>query len=165
MLIFFRGLIEVNVLLKNLQFFINTKTCAGTTTQLPHQFVINSAGSILPTMKVRLVDWVEGSYRCTDRPYPRGEIYAGGENIVLGYYNNEKLTSEDFKVFNGVRYFATGDIGEMVNGDLRIIDRKKDLVKLSGGEFVSLNKGEFNLDFGLFCLRNLLTQKISNIFL
>jgi len=80
----------------------------------------------------------------------QGEIYAGGENIVLGYYNNEKLTSEDFKVFNGVRYFATGDIGEMVNGDLRIIDRKKDLVKLSGGEFVSLNKGEFNLDFGLF---------------
>lgn len=119
-----------------------TETCAGTTTQLPHQFSTNSAGSILPTMNIRLVDWVEGSYRNTDKPYPRGEIYAGGDNIVLGYYNNEQLTAEDFKTYNGVRYFATGDIGEMIHGELKIIDRKKDLVKLSGGEFVSLNKVE-----------------------
>jgi len=98
----------------------------------------------VPTVKIRLVDWIEGSYRNTDKPYPRGEIYVGGENVVLGYYNNDSLTSQDFKVFNGVRYFATGDIGEMINGDLKIIDRKKDLVKLSGGEFVSLSKGKIN---------------------
>jgi long-chain acyl-CoA synthetase len=52
-----------------------------------------------------------------------------------------------FKLFsryiNGVKYFATGDIGEMLpNGNLKIIDRKKDLVKLQGGEYVSLNKVE-----------------------
>ncbi len=52
-------------------------------------------------------------------------------------------TNEDFKVINGIRYFATGDIGEMLpNGNLKIIDRKKDLVKLSTGEYVSLNKVE-----------------------
>ena len=60
----------------------------------------------------------------------------------MGYYNNKELTEEDFKTINGVRYFATGDIGEMIHGNLKIIDRKKDLVKLNGGEFVSLNKVE-----------------------
>ena len=72
-------------------------------------------------MSVRLVDWIEGSYRNTDKPYPRGEVYAGGANIVLGYYNNEQLTSEDFKTYTGIRYFATGDIGEMRNGELRVL--------------------------------------------
>ena len=44
---------------------------------------------------------------------------------------------------NGIRYFATGDIGELTeNGNFRIIDRKKDLVKLQGGEYLSLNKVE-----------------------
>jgi long-chain acyl-CoA synthetase len=51
-------------------------------------------------------------------------------------------TAEDYKLIDGVRYFATGDIGEMINGNLKIIDRKKDLVKLQGGEYVSLNKVE-----------------------
>ena len=60
----------------------------------------------------------------------------------MGYYNNKELTEEEFKTINGIRYFATGDIGEMINGNLKIIDRKKDLVKLNGGEFVSLNKVE-----------------------
>ncbi len=42
-----------------------------------------------------------------------------------------------------MRYFATGDIGEILpNGNLRIIDRKKDLVKLQGGEYVALSKVE-----------------------
>lgn len=71
-------------------------------------------------MSVRLVDWVEGGYRNTDKPYPRGEIHVGGKNIVLGYYNNEELTAEDFSTINGVRYFATGDIGEMINGELKV---------------------------------------------
>ena len=63
--------------------------------------------------------------------------------MAVGYYNMPKKTNEDFKVINGIRYFATGDIGEMLpNGNLKIIDRKKDLVKLSTGEYVSLNKVE-----------------------
>ena len=53
-------------------------------------------------------------------------------------------TAEDFHVINGIRFFATGDIGEMDvdTGSLKLIDRKKDIVKLSGGEYVSLNKVE-----------------------
>jgi long-chain acyl-CoA synthetase len=52
-------------------------------------------------------------------------------------------TAEDYHIIDGVRFFATGDIGEMTpQGNLKIIDRKKDLVKLQGGEYVSLNKVE-----------------------
>ncbi len=77
--------------------------------------------------------------------YIRGEIYIGGDNVAMGYYNLPDKTAEDFKTINGIRYFATGDIGEMINGNLKIIDRKKDLVKLSGGEYVSLNKVETSI--------------------
>jgi len=119
-----------------------TETCGGGTSQLPNQTDTGIVGSIVPCNEIRLVDWVEGGYRSTDTPYPRGEIYIGGDNVALGYYNMPDKTDEDFKVINGVRYFATGDIGEMINGNLKIIDRKKDLVKLQGGEYVSLNKVE-----------------------
>ncbi len=119
-----------------------TETCAGGTTQLPNQTDTGIVGSIVPCCEIRLVDWTEGGYRATDTPYPRGEIYIGGDNVAMGYYNMPDKTAEDFKVINGIRYFATGDIGEMINGNVKIIDRKKDLVKLQGGEYVSLNKVE-----------------------
>jgi long-chain acyl-CoA synthetase len=53
-------------------------------------------------------------------------------------------TAEDYSVSsNNIRYFATGDIAEMLpSGNMKIIDRKKDLVKLQSGEYVSLNKVE-----------------------
>lgn len=61
----------------------------------------------------------------------------------MGYYKLPDKTNEDYFYIKGIRYFATGDIGEMLpNGNIKIIDRKKDLVKLQGGEYVSLNKVE-----------------------
>ena len=52
-------------------------------------------------------------------------------------------TQEDFFTENGKRWFRTGDIGQMMqDGTIKIIDRKKDLVKLQGGEYVSLGKVE-----------------------
>lgn len=120
-----------------------TETCAGGTSQLPNQTENGVVGSVISSSEIRLVDWEEGGYRNTDTPNPRGEIYIGGGNIAMGYWNMPEKTDEDFKVINGIRYFATGDIGEMTKtGNLKIIDRKKDLVKLSGGEYVSLNKVE-----------------------
>ena len=55
-------------------------------------------------------------------------------------------TTEDFFEENGIRWFRTGDIGEFdKNGKLKIVDRKKDLVKLQLGEYVSLGKVEAQL--------------------
>ena len=50
-------------------------------------------------------------------------------------------TEEDFYDEDGKRWFKTGDIGQVTErGNICIIDRKKDLVKLQGGEYVSLGK-------------------------
>jgi len=121
-----------------------TETCAGGTSQLPNQTENGVVGSVVPSCEIRLVDWPEGGYRNTDTPNPRGEIYIGGDSVAMGYWNMPEKTAEDFKEIDGLKYFATGDIGEMgtTYGNLKIIDRKKDIVKLSGGEYISLNKVE-----------------------
>merc|ERR1711915_229402 len=61
-----------------------------------------------------------------------------------GYFKNEEKTKEEFFTdAEGRRWFKTGDIGQIEgDGTLRIIDRKKDLVKLQFGEYVSLGKVE-----------------------
>ena len=93
---------------------------------------------------IKLVNWEEGNYKVTDRPCPRGEVFIGGNNVAAGYYENEAKTKEEFFTDDeGRRWFKTGDIGQFeADGTLRIIDRKKDLVKLQFGEYVSLGKVE-----------------------
>jgi long-chain acyl-CoA synthetase len=80
--------------------------------------------------------------------FGRGEIVARGGNISTGYYMMHEKTKEEF-MDDG--WFLTGDIGQfMSDGSLRIVDRKKNLVKLKGGEYVALEKMEMtygNCDF------------------
>ena len=69
------------------------------------------------------------------------------KNLATEYY---KLPNETQQCFirdeSGTTWFLTGDIGEMApNGTLKIIDRKKDLVKLMHGEYISLGKIESEL--------------------
>ncbi|XP_033209649.1 long-chain-fatty-acid--CoA ligase 3 isoform X2 [Belonocnema kinseyi] len=95
---------------------------------------------------LRLENWEEAGYRVTDMPYPRGEILVGGENVSAGYYKLSEKTKEDFFEEDGRMWFRTGDIGEIhPDGCIKIIDRKKDLVKLQFGEYVSLGKVESEL--------------------
>ena len=97
-------------------------------------------------LQVKLVDWEEGNYTVRDSPNPRGEIVVGGDAIAKGYYQMPEKTKEEFYEENGTRWFRTGDIGEYDTlGQLRIVDRKKDLVKLQLGEYVSLGKVEATL--------------------
>jgi len=97
-------------------------------------------------IEIKLVSWVEGNYRVTDQPRPRGEIIIGGKTVARGYFKNDQKTEQDFFNEGGKRWFRTGDIGEMFpDGSVRIIDRKKDLVKLNLGEYVSLGKVEAQL--------------------
>lgn len=62
-----------------------------------------------------------------------GEILAKGDNIMVGYYKNPEATSEVLK--DG--WLHTGDIGTWIDGKyLKIIDRKKEMFKTSGGKYV-----------------------------
>ncbi|OUS14548.1 long-chain fatty acid--CoA ligase, partial [Rhodospirillales bacterium 47_12_T64] len=63
-----------------------------------------------------------------------GEILAKGELLMSGYWNDQKYTDETIK--DG--WLHTGDIGELdPKGRLKITDRKKDIIVLSGGDNVS----------------------------
>jgi long-chain acyl-CoA synthetase len=68
-----------------------------------------------------------------------GEILAKGPNILMGYYNKPDQTKE---VMTEDGWFKTGDIGKFITGKngakfLKITDRKKELLKTSGGKYVA----------------------------
>ncbi|EDO29879.1 predicted protein [Nematostella vectensis] len=121
-----------------------TETCGGGTICHTWDRTTGRVGPPIASCEVKLVSWEEGGYTIRDKPFARGEIVIGGSNVTLGYYKNPQKTQEDFEVDrNGQRWFHTGDIGEFHDdGCLKIIDRKKDLVKLQSGEYVSLGKVE-----------------------
>src|SRR5690606_5429093 len=62
-----------------------------------------------------------------------GEILVKGPNVMQGYYKNREATDEVIK--DGWLY--TGDIGKWEADDyLKIIDRKKEMFKISGGKYI-----------------------------
>ncbi|XP_047445729.1 long-chain-fatty-acid--CoA ligase 3b [Mugil cephalus] len=121
-----------------------TETCGAGTISEVWDYSTGRVGAPLVCSEITLKDWEEGGYYSTDKPNPRGEILIGGPNVTMGYYKSDGKNHEDFFVDEkGQRWFCTGDIGEFhPDGCLKIIDRKKDLVKLQAGEYVSLGKVE-----------------------
>ena len=79
-----------------------------------------------------------------------GEILVKGENVMLGYWNMKKETADVIK--NG--WLHTGDIGEITeDGNLKITDRKKEIIVSLGGDNISPSKIE-----NLLCLSEQIKQ-------
>ncbi len=72
-----------------------------------------------------------------------GEILVQGDNVMLGYFKNQKDTDE--MIIGG--WLNTGDIGVIdKHGMLKITDRKKTLIKTATGKYISLTHIEENLE-------------------
>jgi len=98
-----------------------TESSAGNFVNRPGAFRIGTVGQALGDLEVRLD---------TD-----GEILLRGMPVMRGYHN---LPAETAAAFTGDGFLRTGDIGELdADGFLRITDRKKDLIKTSGGKYVA----------------------------
>jgi len=125
-----------------------TETCGVMTLMAVDDFGNDETGATVPSCEVKLVDVPDMGYNSKDKPNPRGEVAIRGPNVTMGYYNNEKKTKEDFR--DG--WFFTGDIGRFnSDGTLSIIDRKKNLVKLSHGEYIALEKLESKFKVSKYC--------------
>jgi long-subunit acyl-CoA synthetase (AMP-forming) len=106
----------------------------------PEQWALGEVGSPVPCVEVKLVDQPELGYLSTNQPRPQGEIWIRGPSITSGYYKQDDITKE---ALTEDKWLKTGDIGEWTErGTLVIIDRIKNLVKLSNGEYIALEKLE-----------------------
>ncbi len=86
---------------------------------------LGSVGKPIPGVSVRIAE--------------DGEILASGPNVMRGYYNRPAETGEALETdAEGRVWLRTGDVGHLdPDGYLFITDRKKDLIKTSGGKYVA----------------------------
>lgn len=116
-----------------------TESCAGCFTSIANVFpMMGSVGVPMTTIEARLESVPEMGYDALSS-LPRGEICLRGNTLFSGYHKRQDLTDE--VVVDG--WFHTGDVGEwQPNGAMKIIDRKKNIFKLSQGEYVAVESLE-----------------------
>ncbi|GMG19931.1 unnamed protein product [Ambrosiozyma monospora] len=115
-----------------------TETTANTCLMDPKLFEYGCCGSIAASITMKLIDVPESGYFAKNN---QGEIIIKGSAITVGYYKNEEETKKAFS--HGDGWFSTGDIGEFLpNGDLKLIDRRKNMIKNLNGEYIALEKLE-----------------------
>ncbi|KAH0481204.1 MAG: uncharacterized protein KVP18_004333 [Porospora cf. gigantea A] len=107
---------------------------------------LDHLGSLIPSLEMKLISVPELNYRVTDKDdfglsTPTGEVLVRGNSVSPGYFCDSDETGRSYR--DG--WFCTGDIGTLENGVLKIIDRRKNIFKLSQGEYVVPEKLELQL--------------------
>jgi len=115
-----------------------TETCGGSFATHYMDPLSGHVGGPVANVKVRLRDIPEMNYYHTNSP-PKGEVCFWGPSITTGYYKNADKTAE---AFTG-KWLMSGDVGIVLpNGSVKIVDRAKNIFKLSQGEYIAPEKLE-----------------------
>ncbi|PRQ23455.1 putative long-chain-fatty-acid--CoA ligase [Rosa chinensis] len=116
-----------------------TESCGGCFTSIGNVYpMIGTVGVPLTTIEAQLESVPELGYDALSS-VPCGEICLRGKTLFSGYHKRQDLTEE--VLIDG--WFHTGDIGEwQSNGAMKVIDRKKNIFKLSQGEYVAVESIE-----------------------
>ena len=101
--------------------------------------VSGHTGGAIPCIEFCLESVPEMSYNVSDVP-PRGEVLIRGATVTPGYFRNSQETKQ---ILDDKGWLHTGDIAVLFpTGCIKIIDRKKNIFKLSQGEYVAPDKIE-----------------------
>lgn len=93
----------------------------------------------MANVKFKLKSIPEMGYDATAKP-PKGELMIAGSSVMSGYFKNPEKTAE---VKPDGTWLLTGDVAQvMENGAIKIIDRAKNIFKLSQGEYIAPEKLE-----------------------
>ena len=110
--------------------------------------ITGHVGGPIEVCKLRLMSLPEMNYLVTDQPYPRGELLIKSLTCFSGYFKRPDKTAE---AFDEDGWFKTGDVVQVFeNGSVKIIDRSKNIFKLSQGEYIAPEKIENIINLSLF---------------
>jgi len=115
-----------------------TETSAGSVLTVAGDPLSGHVGGPVANVKIRLKDIPEMNYLSSNNP-PEGEVCFWGPSVMKGYFKNPEKTAET--IVDGWLY--SGDVGRVhPNGSIQIIDRAKNIFKLSQGEYLAPEKLE-----------------------
>lgn len=116
-----------------------TETSAGSCLTMEGDPMTGIVGGPLQNVKIRLRDIPEMGHLHTN-PIPAGEVCFWGPSVTRGYFRNEEKTKETVTPDG---WLFSGDVCCVFsNGAMKIIDRAKNIFKLSQGEYIAPEKLE-----------------------